>query len=89
MQYEFLKYPKSIRAMAVEIRRVTNDYDARKIGNEELKEIILWYAIKCSNKLFRGEDFNPTLTQIIGRRRIKLIDELLDGYQLKLFEGVK
>lgn len=89
MEYEFLKYPKSIRALAKEINRVTNDYDARKIGNDELKEIMLWYATKCPDKLFKGLAYNPTLKQIIGKRRIALLDIILDGHQLNIFKGVK
>ena len=89
MEYEFLKYPSSIRALAEEMNRITKDYDARKIGNNELKEILLWYATKCRDKVFQGEDYNPTLKKIIGKRRIKLLDTLLDGYQITMFEGVK
>lgn len=89
MEYEYLKYPKSIVVLASELKRVTNDYDERKIGNDELKEIILWYADKCRDKLFQGQDYNPTLKTIIGKRRIHLLDLILEEYQLTLFKGVK
>ena len=89
MEYEFLKYPKNVVVLAEEINRVTNDYDARRIGNDELKEIMLWYANKCSDKLFQGQDYNRSVKKIIGKRRIKLLDTILDGYQLTIFRGVK
>lgn len=89
MEYEFLKYPKTIVILSNEIKRITNDYNARKIGNEELKEIILWYANKCGEMMFQGQSYNPTLKKNIGKRRIKLLEKILEGYQLTLFEGVK
>ena len=90
MEYSFVKYPKSIRIMAEEIKRATNDYDGRKIGNDELQGIIRWYADKCGDRFFSGRyDYNPTLKLIIGQRRIKVIDQILDGYQLTMFDGIK
>lgn len=75
--------------MADEIKRVIKDYDARKIGNEELKNIILWYAEKCGDRLFSGQhDYNPTVKLIIGQRRIKVINQILEGYQISRFKGV-
>ena len=89
MEYEFLKYPHSVVALAEEIKRVTDDYKARRIGNEELSEIILWYAAKHADKLFEGADYKRSVKKIVGQRRIKLLDILLDGQQLTFFKGVK
>jgi len=89
MEYEFLKYPSSVRGLAVEIKRVMNDYNARKLGNNELREIVLWYANNCGDKFFKGQDYNPTVKAIIGKSRIKVLDMVLDGYQPMLFKGVK
>jgi len=89
MEYEFLKYPSSVKALAEEIKRVTADYSARRLGNDDFKNIFLWYANYCGDKLFQGQDYNPTIKAIIGKRRIKLIDMVLDGYQITLFKGVK
>jgi len=89
MEYLFLKHPKTVNALAEEIIRVTNDYNARQIGFEELKTIVHWYASNYGNKLFNGmDDYNPTVKKTIGQRRIKLIDKLLEGYQITRFKGV-
>ena len=88
MEYLFLKYPKTITLLAEEIIRVTNDYNARKIGNEELKSIVQWYASNYGEKLFKAEDYNPTVKKIIGKTRIQLLDKLLEGQQLTLYKGV-
>jgi len=89
MEYHFLKYPKTVVALAEEINRVTNDYNARRIGNEELESIIKWFASNCRDKLFRGvDDYNPSVKKIIGKTRVKLIDQLLEEHQLTHFKGV-
>jgi len=89
MVYEFLKYPTTVVAMAAEIIRVANDYNARKIGNDEIREVLLWYATKHPDILFQGADYNRSIKKIIGIRRVRLLDALLDGYQPTLFKGVK
>lgn len=89
MEYVFLKYPKSVVAFAEELKRVIDDYSARKINNDELKEIALWYAEKCSDKLFQGQDYNITVRRIVGKRRLAVLNMILDGYQLTIFRGVK
>ena len=89
MEYEFVKFPNSVVTIAKEIIRVVNDYNARVIGNDELTEILLWYANKYPDKLFQGVDYNTSIKQIIGVRRVRLLDTILDGYQTTLFKGVK
>ena len=89
VQYEFLKHPTSILAMSEEIIRATNDYKSRKLGNDELQEIILWYATRHGEKVFAGSGYNPTLKKIIGKRRIRMIDTMLEGFQMAIYDGVK
>ena len=89
LEYEYLKYPRSVVILAEEIKRVVNDYDARRIGNEELSEILLWYAHKSADKLFRGNDYPYTIKKILGARRVKLLDTILEEQQPTLFRGVK
>lgn len=84
MGNEYLKYPTTVKLLAGEIIKVCNDYNARKINNDEIKEIILWYATKMPDKLFMANDLNPTIKKIIGSKRIFLINTLLDGYQTSI-----
>ena len=81
LSYEYLQYPHSIVALAKEIRRIANDYNARKITNDELRDIFLWYSDKCPGKLFQGDDYNTSVKQIIGKRRIELLDMVFDSQQ--------
>lgn len=89
MQYEYMKYPTTVLALANELKRVVSDYNSRKIGNDELKEIVLWYAAKCPDKLFTGHDFNITVQRILGQRRLNAVNMALDGFQFTFFKGVR
>lgn len=81
MEYEYLKYPRSVVALSEEIKRVVNDYDARRIGNDEVKDIILWYANTCPQKLYQGQGYNKSVKKLIGKRRTELLDAVLKEYK--------
>jgi len=84
MNEKYMAYPLTVKELATELIIACNDYKARHIDNADIKEIILWYASTAPEKLFNGSDYNPTVTKMIGSRRIELINTLLDGYQLRL-----
>lgn len=76
MNYEFMLYPPTVVTLAEEIKRVTNDYKARRIGKQKLREVLFWYSEKCPDKLFNADQYNSSLIKIIGVRRIKLLDQV-------------
>jgi len=78
---EYLMYPPTVKAMAAEIITACDDYLARKIGLEPLKQLILHYASTSPNMLFNAQSFNPTILNRIGKKRAAIIEKLLDGYQ--------
>ena len=88
MEYDYLKYPRSVVALAGEINRVVNDYDARKINNDQMSEIILWYANNLPGKLFKGQDYLNTIKKYCGARRVELMNTVLREHQAALFKGV-
>lgn len=81
MGNDYLQYPATIKALAAEIKKACNDYYARRITNDRIKEIIMWYATYAPDKLFAAEQLNPTVSTIIGKKRVRLVLDLLDGYQ--------
>lgn len=81
MGFRYMQYPTKVKELAVEIITACNDYKARKIDNDELKEVILYYASKYPDKLFNGPDFNPTIKKMIGKQRIELLNNILEGFQ--------
>lgn len=77
MGNEYMQYPGTVKALAAEIRGVCDDYYAKKINNDKVKEVILWYAANQTEKLFVGETINPTIAKILGKRRVQLVNVLL------------
>lgn len=88
MNDKYMAYPLTVKDLANEIIKACNDYKARRIDNEQIKEIMLWYANTVPEKLFNGAEYNPTVTKIIGSRRIELLNTLLVGYQQRIGGGV-
>ena len=81
MNNNYMAYPFTVKALADEIKKACNDYKARRIDNDQLKEIIFWYATEVPDLLFDADKLNITVRKIIGQRREALIYSLLDGYQ--------
>ena len=81
MENNYILYPSTIKALAEEIKRACNDYNARRINNDEIKEVINWYAENQADKLFAAEEINPTISKIIGKKRVNLINILLESPQ--------
>lgn len=84
MNDKYIAYPLTVVALAEEIKKAVDDYKKREIDNKEIKEIMLWYANTVPDKLFAGEKYNVTISKICGKRRLALVDTLLDGYQHRL-----
>lgn len=84
MKDPYMLYPLTVKALAGEIMAACNDYQARKIDDKKLKELILWYAQSAPDKLFSAKELNPTVKKIIGKRREKIVIVMLDGYQFTL-----
>ena len=79
MGNEYMLYPSTVKALAEEIKKACNDYNSRKINNDKIKEIIQWYANNQADKLFAAEEINPTISKIIGKKRVNLINALLEA----------
>jgi uncharacterized protein (TIGR04540 family) len=80
---QYLKDPGTVKDLAFEIKKVTDDYWARKISESIAKEHILYWSKFHSDKLFMANDLNPTIKIIIGKKRLKLLNLWTSGYQLK------
>jgi len=79
-------YPNTVRLLAAELKAAIDDYNARKIETAELRMLINHYADNCANKLFLDPgNFNPTVTQRLGARRLETVNLMLAGRQEKMF----
>ncbi len=81
---EFMTYPTTVKMLAAEIITACDAYISRKIEAEELKKLILHYAIIYPEMLFNAQELNPTVLNRIGKKREKLVNKMLEGYQQKI-----
>lgn len=77
MGNDYMQYPNTVKGLAEEIKSACNDYFAKRINNDRIREIIGWYASSQPDKLFDGDLLNPTVSKIIGKRRVRLVNDLL------------
>lgn len=81
---DIIRNPKTIKALADEIIRVCDGYWARQIPEGNAKEYIIYWSKHEGKKLFKGPDLNSTITKIIGKRRVELINKWLEDTQISL-----
>lgn len=82
---EYIKYPTSTKILIQELIRACDDYISRKISEDELRQTIWIWADCAGDKLFKGStEFNPTVQQRVGAKRLNLVKNILAGYQYKL-----
>lgn len=81
---EYLKYPKNIKDLAFEIKRLVDDYWARACSEKDLKEAIMYYGLHEGKKLFKANELNPTIRLIIGAKRTEIVERMLEGLQTRI-----
>ncbi len=79
---DIIKNPETIKSLAHEIKIVCDGYWSRQISEYDAKEYIIYWAVHEGKKLFKGNELNSTLSMIIGKRRIELINKWLEGTQI-------
>jgi len=70
--------------LAAQIIKACDDYIALKITEKHLKELIFHYASYHGNKLFAAKGVNPTIVNRIGKKRLELLNIMLEGFQYRL-----
>lgn len=81
MKKDFIKMPKSVVQLADEIKRAVDMYWNRELKQIELKELVWCWA--SSGKLLKADDISSSIKKIIGKKRVDVIEKLLEGYQNK------
>ena len=45
---------------------------------------MIHYATNYPKMLFNAQDLNPTILNRLGKKRVNLVNKMLDGYQYRL-----
>lgn len=73
-------YPFTIAVMIRELKKIIDDYQEKKLTNEEIKIIISFYAKTSPDKLFDNDnpnELNITLRRKIGKFRRTVLKSIL------------
>lgn len=80
-----LRNPVSVKQMADQIKKACDLYCTFRLSEKELKELLMHFAGIHGKKLFHYDSaLNPTISKIIGKKRLELVRLMLSGFQLKM-----
>jgi len=80
---DILKNPTTIKLLASQLLLACDEYVSRKYTEKQLKELIFHYASNHGKKLFSLKGINPTVINRIGKKRLELVNIMLEGFQQK------
>ena len=81
---EFLKNPTTVKMLSAQILLACDEYISRKLSEKQFKELLFHYAHNHGNKLFSLKGINPTIVNRIGKRRLELVNIMLQGFQQRI-----
>lgn len=81
---DMIKNPTTVKLLAQQLIKACDLYLALKLSEESLKELIWYYGKHHGDKLFRAQYLNPTVLNRIGKRRARLVQEILIGFQVSM-----
>lgn len=81
---DIIRNPRTVKDLASEIIKVCDGYWARQISEQVGREYIVYWALNEGSKLFKGNELNSTITKIIGKKRIELVNKWIEGTQINL-----
>lgn len=81
---ELIRNPRTMKLLAIELMDCIDLYWTGDLSEAECRDYINYTAQHHKLLANGGSDLNPTIKAIIGQRRAKLIEKLLEGYQLQL-----
>lgn len=81
---DILKNPTTVKLLAAQLLLACDEYIAKKLTEKQLRELLFHYASHHGKKLFSSKGINATIVNRIGKKRLELINIMLEGFQLSL-----
>lgn len=78
--YNYVAYPMTIGIMVRELKKIIDDYQKKKITNEEFKTIIFFYYQNSSDKIINDknpDELNITVIRKLGMHRKDVLVSIL------------
>lgn len=80
-----LRNPTTVKLLAREIILASDAYIAKKMDENQYRELIVYYATYHGKKLFSLDGgLNPTVKDRIGKKRCGLVEAILRGFQISI-----
>lgn len=79
-----LKNPTTVKLLANQIILACDGYIALKMTERQFRDLITHYASQHGKKLFSKDGLNPTITTMIGKKRVELVNIMLSGFQMRV-----
>ena len=79
-----IKNPKTVKDLAREIIKVCDGYWGRELSEQAGRDYIIYWSLNEGKKLYKGNEINPTIKLIIGKKRVELLEKWSEGVQIKL-----
>lgn len=83
---DILKNPTTVKSLAAQIIKACDSYIALEMPEKQLKELVTYYACQHGKKLFSHNRLNPTIQNRIGKKRTELLNIMLSGIQIRLWD---
>ena len=81
---KYLMIPSGRRILALESKKLIDDYLERKISLKEAQEQVAYWALKSGIFMFEGEKWNPTFRLHLGKKRLAMLEKMLpESMQVK------
>ena len=87
MNNKYILYPSTVKDLAAEIKTICDDYFARRLSNDEIQNLIIGYAETEADKLFERDSINPTISKIIGKKRLDIVLKILSNHHSASIEA--
>lgn len=79
-----LRNPTTVKLLASQLILACDSYISKRLPEKQFKELVFHYASHHGNKLFSVKNLNPTVCNRLGKKRIELLNVMLDGFQYKI-----
>jgi uncharacterized protein (TIGR04540 family) len=82
---DILRNPTTVKLLASLIIQACDEYIARKLTEKQFRELLMHFASTHGKKLFSRRGINSTIVNRIGKKRLELLNIVLEGFQQNLF----
>jgi uncharacterized protein (TIGR04540 family) len=83
---DILRNPVTVKLLAQQIKTASDSCIARKLTEKQFRELMHHYARNHGNMLFSKSGINSTIVNRIGKKRLSLVNIMLDGFQMSIIE---